>query len=73
MPKLSPRELDCLKWAAAGKTVWETSIILGISQSTVRFFFENVRHKLDAANTTHAVAKALYSATNWMRALRQSR
>ena len=58
-PKLTPRELECLKWAAEGKTIWETSIILGISQSTVRFFLENIRHKLDAANTIHAVAKAL--------------
>ena len=35
--KLSPRELECLKWAAAGKTAWETSIILDISEGTVKF------------------------------------
>jgi hypothetical protein len=27
-------KLDCLKWTAAGKTAWEASVILGISQRT---------------------------------------
>ena len=34
---MSARELDCLKWTAAGKTAWEASVILGISERTVRF------------------------------------
>ena len=34
---MSARELDCLKWTAAGKTAWEASVILGISEQTVRF------------------------------------
>ena len=33
---LTTRELDCLKWCAEGKTDWETSVILGISEGTVR-------------------------------------
>jgi DNA-binding NarL/FixJ family response regulator len=32
---VSARELDCLKWTAAGKTAWEASVILGISERTV--------------------------------------
>ncbi|MGY2051147.1 LuxR family transcriptional regulator [Methylobacterium sp. JK268] len=57
---LSPRELDCLRWKACGKTDWETAKILGISEKTVRFYIDLARVKLNAANVTHAVAKALH-------------
>jgi DNA-binding CsgD family transcriptional regulator len=56
---LSARELDCLKWTAAGKTAWEASIILGISERTVRFHLDGAREKLNCATTTQAVAKAI--------------
>jgi DNA-binding CsgD family transcriptional regulator len=56
---ISARELDCLKWTAAGKTAWEASVILGISERTVRFHLNAAREKLDCATTTQAVAKAI--------------
>jgi DNA-binding CsgD family transcriptional regulator len=56
---VSARELDCLKWTAAGKTAWEASVILGISERTVRFHLNAVREKLNCATTTQAVAKAI--------------
>jgi DNA-binding CsgD family transcriptional regulator len=56
---LSRREKECLKWAAAGKTTWETGKILGISGSTVDFFLEKVRVKLKAVNKVQAVATAI--------------
>lgn len=55
---LSPRERECLLWVAEGKTYWETAMILGLAERTVRFYLESARHKLGAANTTHAVIKA---------------
>ncbi len=55
---LSPRERECLLWIAEGKTFWETAMILSLSERTVRFYLESARHKLGAANTTHAVIKA---------------
>lgn len=55
---LSPRERECLLWIAEGKTYWETAVILGLSEHTVRCYLESARHKLGAANTTHAVTKA---------------
>lgn len=58
-PRLSPRELECLKWSASGKTVAEIGIILGLSDKTVRYYLDQARFKLDATNNTHAVAKAL--------------
>jgi DNA-binding CsgD family transcriptional regulator len=56
---ISARELDCLKWTAAGKTAWEASVILGISERTVRFHLNAAREKLKCTNTTQAVAKAV--------------
>ena len=55
---LSPRERECLLWAGEGKTAWETAVILGLSEHTVRCYLESARHKLGAANNTHAVNKA---------------
>jgi DNA-binding CsgD family transcriptional regulator len=56
---ISARELDCLKWTAAGKTALEASIILGISERTVRFHLNAAREKLNCVTTTQAVAKAI--------------
>ncbi|CAN7615292.1 helix-turn-helix transcriptional regulator [Devosia sp. LjRoot3] len=58
-PRLSPRERECLLWAAEGKTAWETSHILSISESTVRHYLETARGKLAAVSNAHAVAKAM--------------
>ena len=49
---ISAKELDCLKWTAAGKTALEASIILGISERTVRFHLNAAREKLDCVTTT---------------------
>lgn len=59
--RLSPREREMLAWAAIGKTTWETSIILGISEATANFYIAGAISKLNCVNKTHAVAKALRS------------
>lgn len=56
---MSARELDCLKWIAEGKTAWEASVILGISERTVRFHLNSAREKMRCATTTQAVARAV--------------
>jgi DNA-binding CsgD family transcriptional regulator len=56
---LSAREKDCLRWRATGKSDWEISQILAISERTVKFHLESARAKLGATNTLHAVAKAM--------------
>jgi len=58
-PVLTTRESEILKWAHEGKTVWEIGIILSISQRTVKFHLGNVYRKLDVANRSHAIAKAI--------------
>ncbi len=57
--KLTPREREVLTWAAAGKSAWETSVLLGISEATVITHLDHIRRKLNVANTTHAVVVAL--------------
>ncbi len=57
--RLTDRERECLRWSAAGKTIWEAAAILGVSERTVRFHLENARCKLNALSTTHAVSKAI--------------
>lgn len=54
--RLTRRELECLGWAASGKTAWETSVILDISEYTVVFHIENAKRKLSARTLAHAVA-----------------
>ncbi len=56
--RLSPRELECLRWSAKGKTSWECAVILGLSPHTVKCYLESARHKLGASSNTHAVAIA---------------
>ena len=53
---LSPREFDCLTWSAKGKTAWEISIILDISQRTVVGYLESAKHKLGVFSLSEAVA-----------------
>ncbi|BCM87914.1 autoinducer binding domain-containing protein [Methylobacterium indicum] len=60
-PLCSPREIECIKWTAAGKTSWETSEILSLSSRTVDDYLKTAARKLGAANRPHLVAKAMRS------------
>ena len=53
---LAPRELDVFKWAALGKTAWETVHLLGLTEATVRFYTRNACDRLGVKSKTHAVA-----------------
>tara|TARA_R110002020_G_scaffold37830_23_gene114130 strand:+ start:1209 stop:2075 length:867 start_codon:yes stop_codon:yes gene_type:complete len=56
---LSRRERECLQWCAEGKTSWEISQILAISQHTADWYLASATRKLGATNRLHAVAEAL--------------
>jgi LuxR family quorum sensing-dependent transcriptional regulator len=56
---LTPREREALMWAAAGKSAADTGEILGITERTVTAHIVSACQKLDAANKTQAVARAL--------------
>lgn len=56
--KLNKREVECLRWAAAGKTNDEIGMILGLQRSTVRFHIRAASQKLDAVNRDQTLFKA---------------
>ncbi|MBF0308331.1 MAG: autoinducer binding domain-containing protein [Magnetococcales bacterium] len=56
---LTPRERECLRWASEGKTAWEISEILNISERTVVAHLTNASEKLGANNRIQAVARAV--------------
>ncbi len=56
--RLTRRENECLFWCAKGKSYWETSRILGISERTVNHHMSRVRNKLGVLTNAQAVALA---------------
>ncbi|GLQ34500.1 hypothetical protein GCM10007939_07830 [Amylibacter marinus] len=56
---LSPREIDSLTLLGLGENRARVAEKLKISEHTLRVYIESSRSKLQAANTTHAVAKAM--------------
>ena len=56
--KLTRREVQCLRWAAAGKTDSEIGIILDLSHSTVRFHLRNAAAKLGATGRAQSIQLA---------------
>lgn len=59
VPQLSPREFECLKWIAAGKSSQEIADALNISHSTVEFHVTNLKKKLRVNNRSEAAIVAI--------------
>jgi DNA-binding CsgD family transcriptional regulator len=55
---LTKREVECLRWAAAGKTNDDIAVILGLKRTTIRFHIRAAAQKLDAVNRDQALFKA---------------
>ena len=56
---LTDREIQCLAWAARGKTSWETAMILEVTETTINFHLTNAMKKLGVVTRPHAVATAV--------------
>lgn len=56
---LTERELECLRWAASGKSDWEIGQILLISAKTVNYHIENAKRKFGVATRVQAIVAAL--------------
>ena len=56
---LSPREIEAMTLLAVGYSRAQAAETLTISEHTLRVYIESARHKLNALNTTHAVARAM--------------
>lgn len=55
--RMTAREIECLRWVAAGKTDPEIGEILSISATTVKFHVDGARAKLGARTRAQAVAR----------------
>jgi len=55
---LSKREVECLRWAAIGKTDKEISMILDRSHATIRYHIHRAGEKLDSVNRAQTIFKA---------------
>jgi DNA-binding CsgD family transcriptional regulator len=58
-PQLSGREVECLGWAAEGKTSREISQLLDISERTVVFHLQNASAKLGVVTRQQAIARSI--------------
>lgn len=56
---LTKREKECLLWASEGKTAWEISQILKISERTVIFHLKNSMNKTNSINRQQAIVKSI--------------
>lgn len=57
-PALTPRERECLRWVARGKTSWEIGRILTISEHGVVFHLRSVMRKFDVSSRHRAAQLA---------------
>jgi DNA-binding CsgD family transcriptional regulator len=62
-PRLTDRQRDCLLWAGRGKSDWEISRILGISEETVDRHLKNARERYGVPKRTMVVIRALFDGT----------
>lgn len=58
-PRLTPREVEVLRWTMAGKSGTMVAEILGVSHAAVKFHVANAMKKLDAPSKHVAIHKAL--------------
>ena len=56
---LTSREIEVLQFVAAGRKNKEIAFQIGVSEATVNAHVKHILEKLDAADRTHAVTKAL--------------
>ncbi len=56
---LTPREKECLLWAAEGKTAWEIGAIINASERTAVFHLQNAANKMGVKNRQHAISRAV--------------
>ena len=58
MLEFTRREIQCLKWAAAGKTDSEIATIMGVSAPTIRFHMTNASRKLGVSGRSQTIRLA---------------
>jgi LuxR family quorum sensing-dependent transcriptional regulator len=59
VPRLTPREIECLQGIASGQSDSDISDRLSISDTTVRFHLQSAKRKFGVRTRAHAVALAI--------------
>ncbi len=59
VPRLTPRELEILRWTKEGKSAWAVGQILAMSESTVQTHLRNVRRKMGVSSKHQAILRAI--------------
>jgi DNA-binding CsgD family transcriptional regulator len=54
---LSPRQIECMRWSARGKSDTDIADLMGLSKSTVHFHIEEAKKKLAVRTRVEAVAR----------------
>lgn len=54
--QLSPREIECLQWAAAGKSDADIAVLVGIKPATAHFHIERAKRRFGVRTRVEAVA-----------------
>ncbi|WP_158010677.1 LuxR family transcriptional regulator [Tardibacter chloracetimidivorans] len=62
VPRLTRREAECTALIALGKTDWEIGQILGIAQTTVRYFISRAKQRYGVFRRSELVARAIVDA-----------
>jgi LuxR family quorum sensing-dependent transcriptional regulator len=58
-PALTPRQREMIKWVAAGKTAWDISVIMKVSQDTVNKTIAAAMRNLNVVTRAQAIAEAM--------------
>lgn len=56
---LTPKQVECIKWASIGKTAIDTGMIMGVTSHSVERRLKEACDRLSVPNKTALVAKAL--------------
>ncbi len=56
---LTPRERECVKWIAMGKTSWEIGEILGLRELTIAAYIKTAMQKLNVVSRAQLVAMSI--------------
>lgn len=62
-PVITDRQRDCLLWIARGKSDWETSRILGLSEETVVRHIKQARERYGVDKRTSLLIRTLFDGT----------
>jgi len=59
--KLTSRQVECLRWAAAGKTDAEIGYIIGVTAATAHYHIEMAKKRLNVGSRVEAIAQIILS------------